>query len=79
MVSYKLPGIFPRNNEKNERSFQLLQKAYIQKRNKEDYVIRSDDLWVLTERIRGLLEMLKSTSTTNLLTNIIGNKNFTDY
>jgi HEPN domain-containing protein len=60
MVSYKLPAIFPRNNEKNERLFQLLQRAYIETRYAEDYVIRTDDLQVLTERVRSLLEILKS-------------------
>lgn len=60
MVSYKLPAIFPRNNDKNERLFQLLQKAYIETRYKEDYVIRTDDLLVISERVRGLLEILKT-------------------
>ncbi len=61
MVSYKLPAVFPRNNEKNERLLQLLQKAYIETRYKEDYVIRTDDLLVLTERVRELMAILKST------------------
>jgi hypothetical protein len=61
MVSYKLPTIFPRNNDKNERLFQLLQKAYVETRHKEDYVIHTDDLLVLTERVKGLLAVLKRT------------------
>jgi len=60
MVSYKLPAIFPRNNEKNEKLFQLLQQAYIETRYKEDYVIRKDDLLLITERVKRLLEVLKS-------------------
>ncbi|MEJ7671697.1 MAG: HEPN domain-containing protein [Chitinophagaceae bacterium] len=60
MVSYKLPAIFPRNNEKNERLFQLLQRAYIDTRYKDDYVIRTDDLLLITERVRNLLEILKN-------------------
>jgi HEPN domain-containing protein len=60
MVSYKLPAVFLRNNDKNERLFQLFQKAYIETRYKEDYVIRTDDLLVITERVRSLLEILKS-------------------
>lgn len=60
MVSYKLPAVFLRNNDKNERLFQLFQKAYIETRYKEDYVIRTDDLLVITERVRSLLEILRS-------------------
>jgi len=37
MVSYKLPEVFNRNNEQNERLFQLLQKAYIDTRYKDSY------------------------------------------
>jgi HEPN domain-containing protein len=60
MLSYKLPAVFPRTNEKNERLFQLLQKAYIDTRYKDDYIIRTNDLLVITERVRNLLEILKN-------------------
>jgi HEPN domain. len=58
MVSYKLPDIFSRNNDRNERLFQLLQKAYIDSRYKEHYLILNDDLLKLTEKIRTLLDIL---------------------
>jgi HEPN domain-containing protein len=54
MVCYRLPEIFPRNNEENERLFQLLQKAYIHTRYKYDYSINAKDLEVLTGRAERL-------------------------
>ena len=54
MVSYKIPEIFPRNNEKNERLFQLLQKAYISSRYDKDYSIGAEELVLITERIRNI-------------------------
>ncbi len=43
MASYNIPDIFPRNNEKNQRLFQLLQRAYVDSRNNEDYCICKND------------------------------------
>lgn len=63
MVSYNILEIFSRKNEKNERLFQLLQRAYIDSRYKEDYIIRTDDLIMLTEKVRALLNVLKNTKT----------------
>jgi hypothetical protein len=60
MVSYNITEIFSRNNEKNERLFQLLQKAYIQARYKADYTIRTDELITLTEKVRTLMDILKN-------------------
>jgi HEPN domain-containing protein len=37
MVSYKVEDIFPRDDQKNENLFQILQKAYISGRYKEGY------------------------------------------
>lgn len=51
LVSYKLPDIFSRNNEKNERLFQLLQKAYIGSRYDKNYVIDTNTLVEITNRI----------------------------
>jgi HEPN domain-containing protein len=51
MVSYKLPDIFSRTNEKNERLFQLLQKAYIGSRYDKSYFIDIDTLVEITNRI----------------------------
>ena len=60
MVSYNIADIFSRSNEKNERIFQLLQKAYIESRYKEDYTIRTDELITLTEKVRTLMDILKN-------------------
>jgi uncharacterized protein len=60
MVSYRLPELFSRNNEKNERLFGLLQKAYIDARYKEDYTIGTDDLMILTEKVRTLMDIVKN-------------------
>lgn len=54
MVSYNISDIFSRNNEKNEKLFQLLQKAYIGSRYDKDYSIGTHDLVVITEKIETL-------------------------
>jgi HEPN domain-containing protein len=61
MVSDKLALLFPRNNEKNERLFQLIQKAYIDTRYRDDYTISIDNLLILTERVRALEIIVKDT------------------
>ncbi len=61
MVSDKLALLFPRNSEKNERLFQLIQKAYIDTRYKDDYSISVDNLLILTERVRALENIVKET------------------
>ncbi len=61
MVSDKLALIFSRNNEKNERLFQLIQKAYLDTRYKDDYNISVNDLLILTERVRALENIVKET------------------
>lgn len=60
MVSYRLPELFQCNNEKNERLFGLLQKAYIDSRYKEDYTIGTDDLIILTEKVKTLMDIVKN-------------------
>jgi HEPN domain-containing protein len=55
MICYRLPEIFPRNNEKEERLFQLLQKAYVGARYEKDYSITLCEL----EKIRGMVMELK--------------------
>lgn len=54
MVSYQLPSVFPRNNEKNERLFSLLQKAYIDARYNEDYSINHAELQAILQRVQAL-------------------------
>jgi hypothetical protein len=52
-------AIFPRNSDREERLFQLIQKAYIGTRYKEDYKVIVEHLLVLTERVRALEELVK--------------------
>lgn len=54
LISDKLTVILPRNNDKDERLFQLIQKAYIDTRYREDYCISIDNLLILTDRVRAL-------------------------
>jgi len=51
--------VFPRNNDKNERLFKLLNKAYCETRYQNDYSITAGDLIVLTERVRALQQVMK--------------------
>lgn len=60
MVCYQLPEIFPRNNEKDERLFQLLQKAYVGGRYKLEYEIDMVDLesiMVQIKKLKGLIQL----------------------
>lgn len=59
MISYELPEIFARNNEKNERLFQFLRRAYINSRYDKDYSVCTNDLIVITKRLRVLRNNLK--------------------
>ncbi len=54
-----LAEIFPQQTEKDKMRLQLLQKAYIDTRYKEDYCIHQQNLIVLTERVTKLVELLK--------------------
>ena len=58
MVCWKLPEIFPRHNEKEERLFQLLQKAYVGGRYEKDYPITLSELEIIRKRIMDLKEVL---------------------
>ncbi|NOT91974.1 HEPN domain-containing protein [Ferruginibacter sp.] len=58
MAYYKIEEIFPRNNEKNERLFLLLQKAYIHARYKDDFKIKVDDILVIKERVKNIQHLL---------------------
>ena len=62
MVCYGLPEImFGSNKENDKRLFNVLQKAYIDTRYKNDYSINTTDLLTLTEMVRRLNEILKET------------------
>ncbi len=52
--SVELAGVFPRNSELEAHLFDLLLKGYIDARYKDDYVITTDELTRLIERVRKL-------------------------
>ena len=58
MFCYKLPGIFPADNEKNQRLLNVLQRAYIDTRYKEDFTVSNSDLVIILQRIKILIEVL---------------------
>ena len=55
--SSALAGVFPKNNDREEYLFRLLQRAYIDTRYTSDYMIRGADLLTLTGRVRKLHEV----------------------
>jgi hypothetical protein len=55
MICYRLPEIFPRNNEQNERLFQLLLIAYTGGRYDSDFTITLAELETLKARVGRLL------------------------
>jgi HEPN domain-containing protein len=59
MVNYKIPAVFPRNNDTGERLFQLLQKAYIDTRYKDEFTISNSDILALMQSIRTLQEIMQ--------------------
>lgn len=61
MINYKIPAIFPREKEADERLFRLLQKAYIDTRYKEGFVINISDILTLTKRVKALQEIVQDT------------------
>jgi HEPN domain-containing protein len=66
LISDMFTAIFPRNNDREERLFQLMQKAYIGARYKEDYKVSVEHLLVLTERVRALEKLVKETCNESL-------------
>ncbi|SDD77733.1 HEPN domain-containing protein [Niabella drilacis] len=58
LVAHQLPEIFPRQTEQDKRLFNLLQKAYIDTRYKEDYKITDEELLTLTGKVRCVHELL---------------------
>jgi HEPN domain-containing protein len=61
MVNYKIPAIFLRENEADKRLFGLLQKAYIDTRYKDDFIINAAELLAITERVKTLQELMQDT------------------
>ena len=58
MVNYRIPEIFPRHNDQQERLLQLLQKAYIDTRYKDNYAICAAELLTIKEMLLKLIEMI---------------------
>jgi uncharacterized protein len=58
MLSYKIPALFPKEGEVNARLFQLLQKAYIDTRYKDEFNISNADLTILVERVKSLQQLM---------------------
>jgi HEPN domain-containing protein len=59
MVSYKIPEVFNRNNDRDERLLRLIQKAYIDTRYKQGFTITKDDLDIILEKIKTLQDIMK--------------------
>lgn len=57
-ISSELSDIFPQRTDNEKRLFNLLQKAYIDTRYKEDYKISNEDLLCMSERVKCLHEIL---------------------
>jgi uncharacterized protein len=57
--SAKLAAVFPRNNDKENNLFQLLQKAYVHGRYRDDYVITEKELQVLVQRVKLLQDVTR--------------------
>ncbi|WP_462252255.1 hypothetical protein [Ferruginibacter sp.] len=62
MVSYKIRQVFPKENERNERLFLLLQKAYIETRYKEAFKIYHVDLIVIIDSVKTLQKMMQEST-----------------
>lgn len=55
LFCHNLARIFPRNTEKEQRLYQLLQDAYINGRYKYDFVVSGKEMSLLTERVQLLM------------------------
>lgn len=60
LATNSVADIFKRDSENEKRLFQLLQRAYIETRYREDYYINTPDLLNITGKIRLLQEVLLS-------------------
>lgn len=66
MVSYRIQDVFPRKTDSEKKLFNLLQKAYIDSRYREDYSIGFTDLLKLTERVRTIQDILAESGKTTI-------------
>lgn len=58
MIEYRLPAIFPRKEEKDQKLFTLLQKAYIETRYKSNYSINAAELEALIEKVKAVFSLI---------------------
>ena len=58
----ELPDILPRVREKDNRLFQLLQKAYIDTRYKKNYSIKLEELTILSAQVKKLFSVFQETN-----------------
>jgi len=60
MVNYTITEILPRNNEQQERLFQLLQKGYIDTRYKDNYHINTAELEAIKTMLVKLIDIMQA-------------------
>lgn len=54
-ITESVTEVFPSTTEEEARLFEMLQRAYVDVRYKEDYAVAPDDVFTLTERVSELL------------------------
>ena len=54
-VTAKVTELFPASTDEEEKLFELLQRAYVDVRYKEDYAVSPNDVFTLSERVSELL------------------------
>ena len=59
MFCHRLTELFPKNSEKNKKLYALLNKAYIDARYKDDYVITGEELSALTGKVKKINEIFE--------------------
>lgn len=65
LFCYRLPDLFPRQTNKEKVLFQLLQKAYIETRYRNDYSIKLDQLIAVIRQVQKLYELFLKGSPVN--------------
>ncbi len=58
-ITESVTELFPSSTEEEARLFEMLQRAYVDVRYKEDYGVASDDVFTLTERVSELLNRIE--------------------
>lgn len=60
LAAHRLPEIFPRHTEQDRHLFSLLQKAYVETRYREGYIINDEELLTLSNKIKQVHEILEA-------------------